>query len=177
MAFEDDVRLVTRMLAGDAGAVEQFISEYQQFIYAILVRYVNLSPEDADEVFQRFLFHVWEDDFRRLRDWRRKTPLSAYLARITRNLAHDYRREMRFETQESPDIPLDDPRLANVERAEMIERALSRLSPRDHELIRRRFYLEESHAEMAQALGTTTNNIGVALSRAKRRLKKILKRV
>src|SRR5436190_2155894 len=74
MAFEDDVRLVASILAGDAGAVEQFISEYRQFIYAILVRYLSLSSADAEEVFQRFLFHLWEDDYRRLRDWRGSLP-------------------------------------------------------------------------------------------------------
>ena len=174
MAFENDVQLVTSMLAGESGAVEQFILEYRQFIFTIFVRYLNLSSEEANEVFQRFLFCVWEDDFRRLRDWRGNTSLSAYIARIARNLAHDYRREHRFETQEYPDLPIDDPRLANVERGEIIERALSRLSPRDRELIHRRFYLEQSHNEIAEALGIAANNVGVALSRAKQRLRKIL---
>src|SRR5712691_5848439 len=121
MAFPDDERLVSRLLVGEAGAVEQFVSEYRQFIYTIFVRYLNLRREDADELFQRFLFHIWEDNFRRLREWRRKTSLSAYIAKIARNLAHDYRRELRFETQDCPDVPLDDPWLANVERRETIE--------------------------------------------------------
>ena len=174
MAFPDDERLVSRLLVGEAGAVEQFISEYRQFIYTIFVRYLNLRPEDADELFQRFLFHIWSDDFRRLRDWRGKTSLSAYLARIARNLAHDYRREGRFETHHIPDVPLDDPLLANIERREWIESALARLMERDRELIRRHFYLEQSHSDIAQALGITVNNVGVAFSRAKRRLKKVL---
>ena len=177
MAFEDDARLVACILAGEAGAVEQFISKYQQFIYAILVRYLSLVPDEADEVFQRLMFHLWEDDFRRLREWRGQTALSAYIARITRNLAHDYRRERRFETQERPDVALDDRGLANVERARMLQKALSRLSKRDRELLHRSFYLEESHADIAQAFNTTANNVAVALSRARLRLKKILKRM
>jgi|SRR5438552_15017397 len=174
MAFEDDVRLVASILAGDAGAVEQFISEYRQFIYAILVRHLSLSSDDAEEVFQRFLFHIWEDDYRRLRDWRGKTTLAGYIARIARNLGHDFRRQSRFEGQECPDVARDDPRLANVERAEMLERALPLLSARDRELIHRRFYLEQTHSEIAEAFGMTASAIGVALSRAKRRLKKII---
>jgi RNA polymerase sigma-70 factor (ECF subfamily) len=174
MAFQDDRRLVAGLLAGDAGAVELFISEYRQFIYTIFVRYLNLRPEDADELFQRFLFHIWQDDFRRLREWRRNTSLAAYIARIARNLAHDYRREARFDTPDYLDVPLDDPGLANIENRQMMELALSRLSQRDRELIRRHFYLEQSHAEIGQALGITANNVGVALSRAKLRLKKIL---
>ncbi len=176
MAVEDDVQLVARILAGEEGAIEQFISEYRQFIYAILVRYLNLAPEDADEVFQRFLFHLWQDDYRRLRDWRGKTTLAAYVARIARNLGHDYRRQQRLETQDLPDLALDDPRLADLERSEILGHALSRLSVRDRELIHRRFYLEQTHSEIAETFRTTTSNIGVALSRAKRRLRKILEK-
>jgi RNA polymerase sigma-70 factor (ECF subfamily) len=177
MSLQDDRRLVDRILAGREGAVEKLVSEYRQFIYTIFVRYLNLRQEDADELFQRFLFHIWEDDFRRLREWRGKTSLSGYIAKIARNLAHDYRRELRLETQDLPDVPLDDPLLTNVERREMIERALSHLSPRHRQLLRRRYYLEQTHAEIAQALGMTVTNVGVSLSRAKLRLKKILKRM
>ena len=177
MSLQDDRQLVDRMLAGGENAVARFVSEYRQFIYTIFVRYLNLRAEDADELFQRFLFHIWEDDFRRLREWRGKTSLSGYIAKIARNLAHDYRRELRLETQNFPDVPLDDPRLMNVERREMIEQALSRLSPRHRELLRRRYYLEQSHAEIAQMLGMTVTNVGVSLSRAKLRLKKILERM
>ena len=177
MAFEDDARLVARILAGGEGAVEQFISEYRQFIYAILIRYLNLSSEDAAEVFQRLLFHLWENDFRRLRRWRGKTTLAAYIGRITRNLAHDYRRQLRFEIHEYPDTPAEDPRLQNIERKEMIQRSLSRLSLRDRDLIHRSFFLDQSHSEIGKALGMTANGVGVALSRAKNRLRKILDKI
>jgi RNA polymerase sigma-70 factor (ECF subfamily) len=177
MAIDDDRRLVARILAGDAGAVEEFVSQYEQFIYAILIRSLNLMPEEADEIFQRFLFHLWEDEFRRLREWKGKTKLSAYLAQIVRNLAHDYRRQRPLEASEYPDTPVEDPILANVERRLTIERALARLSDRDRLLIHHRFIREESPNEIAAALGLTPNNVGVALSRAKSRLRKILSRM
>jgi RNA polymerase sigma factor (sigma-70 family) len=144
MAFQDDLQLVARMLAGERGAVEQFILEYRQFIYAIFIRYLSLRPDDADELFQRFLLHICEEDFRRLRRWRGKTTLDAYIARIARNLAHGFRREAPVETQDIPDVPADDPALANIERREMIERAFLRLSERDREVLRRHFYLGQN---------------------------------
>ncbi len=174
MAFEKETRLVARMLAGEAGAVEEFIAEYRPFVYAILTRYLKLSPEDAGEVFQRFLVHIWEDDYRRLRNWRGNTRLAVYLAKIIRNLAEDYRRERRFLVQDPPDRPVDDAGLQNIERQTMIESALRKLSSRDRELIHRRLLLEESYEEIARALGMTPNGAGVALSRAKIRLKQIL---
>jgi RNA polymerase sigma-70 factor (ECF subfamily) len=181
MAIDDDRRLAARIIAGDTGAVEEFVSQYQPFIYAILVRSLNLRPDEADEIFQRFLFHIWEDEFRRLRDWKGKTKLSAYLAQIVRNLAHDYRRDYRrqppLERPDKPDIPAEERVIANIERRQMIDRALSRLSDRDRYLIHQRFILEQSPSEIAATLGVTTNSVGVALSRARRRLKKILSRM
>jgi RNA polymerase sigma factor (sigma-70 family) len=151
--------------------LQRFISEYRQFVYAIFVRYLNLRPEDADELFQRFLFHIWQGDFRRVRDPK------AYIARIARNLGHDYRKELRQEAQDCPDAPIDDLSFARIERREMIERALARLSVRDRDLIRRHFYFDQSYADIGRDLGMTTNNVGVALFRAKFRLKKILERM
>jgi len=174
MSFDSDARLVARVCAGDQSAVEEFISTYKQLAFAILTRYLNLSYEDADEVFQRFLFHVWENDFRRLRHWRGQTPLISYLTKILRNLAHDYRRKLKFESQDVPDIPKDDPTLIQMEQKAMIGSALRKLSEHDRELIVRRFYLEETYFDIAAAIGGSENRVGVALSRAKRRLREIL---
>jgi RNA polymerase sigma factor (sigma-70 family) len=174
MAFDDDARLVASVCAGDEPSIEAFVSTYRQLAFAILTRYLNLPFEDADEVFQRFLFHLWENNFRRLRRWSGKTALSSYLTKILRNLAHDYRRQLRFESKEIPDLPIDDPGLMHVELRTMMESALRQLSEQDRDLIHRRFYLEQSYAEMAAALGVTENSLGVALTRAKRRLRNIL---
>ena len=73
MPFDDDARLVARICAGDEKAMEEFSTSYRQFGFAILTRHLNLRSEDADEIFQRFLFHIWENDFQRLRRWSGKT--------------------------------------------------------------------------------------------------------
>jgi RNA polymerase sigma-70 factor (ECF subfamily) len=174
MAFEDDERLVARMLRGEAGAVEDFIDRHRPFIYAIFTRYLKLRSDEADEVFQRFLVRVWEDDYRRLREWSRSTKLAIYLARIARNLAHDYRRESGPTLANPPDRPVDDMALDNVETRERIALALARLLPRDRELIDRRYLQEQTYEDIAAALGISVNNVGVALARAKRRLKQVL---
>lgn len=175
MASEDEVRLVARLLAGDAGAIEQFISEYRRFIYAILTRHLGLPAAEAEEVFQRFLVHIWEDDFRRLRYWTGKAALRAYLGKIARNLAHDYRRERRLNSQSDyPGQVIENEQLQNAEKRRLLETAMSKLLSRDRELIYRRHYLEQSYREIAEALGITTNNVGVALSRAESRLRRIL---
>lgn len=177
MALEDEVRLVSRILNGDSEALDEFISVYRSLIYAILTRHFNLSRDDADEIFQRFLVHIWEGDFRRLRAWRRKAPLSAYLGKMARNLVGDFRRKRRREPQmDDPDQSVLDDRYTEADRKQILEAALSELSHMDRELIYRRYYLGETYREIAEGLGITPNHAGVALLRAQFRLKQILTR-
>ena len=136
---------------------------------------MNLRPEDAEEVFQRFLFHIWEDGFRRLREWSGQVSVAAYLAAIARNLARDYLRETRWSGGDDfPEASIEMDPFEETIRRETIETALSDLSPRDRELIYRRHYLGQSHREISTSLHMTINNAGVALYRAESRLRKIL---
>jgi RNA polymerase sigma factor (sigma-70 family) len=58
----------------------------------------------------------------------------------------------------------------------LLEIALAKLAPRDRDLIRRRYDLEQTYREIAGALGMTVSNVGVSLHRVERRLKKMLSR-
>jgi RNA polymerase sigma factor (sigma-70 family) len=175
MASQEELRLVADVVARRSGAFEAFIAEYRAFVFAILSRHLNLPPADADEVFQRFLIHIWERDYRRLRCWSGHGTLAAYIGRMVRNLGHDFRREgSRVSAME--DSGWEIPRFERDGRVELLETARSRLGPRDQDLIRRRYDLEQSYAEIAAGLGMTVSNVGVALHRAEKRLRKLLSR-
>lgn len=175
MASQEELRLVAEVVACRVGALEAFIAEYRTFVYAILTRHLNLAPTDADEVFQRFLIHVWEDDHRRLRRWSGRGTLAAYIGTMVRNLSHDYRREgCRESAIESAEPVSQGAGLEEAERVKLLQSALSKLSARDRELIRHRYDMGQSYKEIAARLGLTVSNVGVALHRAERRLKKLL---
>jgi RNA polymerase sigma factor (sigma-70 family) len=177
MASQEELRLVAAVVEGGSGALEVFIAEYRAFVFAILTRRLNLSPADADEVFQRFLIHIWERDYRRLRCWSGRGTLAAYLGTMVRNLTHDYRREeVRQSATEESGFPSVSRSPERDERALSLETAIDRLSLRDRDLIRRRYDLEQSYKEIAEALGMTIGNVGVSLHRAEKRLKKLLTR-
>ena len=95
MELEDETGLVARLLSGDTHAMEQLAHSYRGFISAIFNRQPHLSPDDTEELYQRFLFHIWEDGYGRLRPWKGTRSLRAYLGVVARNLARDYRRERR----------------------------------------------------------------------------------
>jgi RNA polymerase sigma factor (sigma-70 family) len=180
MELDEELHLVSRLLSGDACALDQFVQTYRRFITSILSRQPNLHPQDVEEVYSRFLFHIWEDGYRRLRPWSGTRSLRSYLGAIARNLARDYRRE-RFRVCESAADcgaaavpPWEAPREGRGSDA--LKAAVGNLCDRDRDLIFRRYYLEESYREIAEALGITVNHVGVALFRAESRLKVILKK-
>jgi RNA polymerase sigma factor (sigma-70 family) len=180
MELEDESRLVTRLLSGDVAALDQFVMVYRRFITAVLCRHAQLDPEDVDELYQRFLLHIWEDGYRRLRPWSGTRSLRAYLGAVARNLARDYRRERRSanENGERPQALMQtmDDAAARSDRRRIVRTALSQMSGRDQELIHRRYYLEESYREIAESLGMTVNHVGVALLRAESRLGALLEK-
>ena len=171
MAYSEDARLVARIVAGDERAFEEFICTYRRLILGILRRQAGLGPDDADEVFQRFLIHVWERDFARLKAWKAKSSLSTYVATMARNLGLDYRRSRALPPgQEAFVIKgsfIDD-------RVAALESAMQQLPPRDRKLLRLRYELGRSYREIGETIGITTNNVGVALLRAERRLKSLM---
>ena len=153
---------------------------YRRFITSILSRQPNLYSQDVDEVYQRFLLHIWEDGYRRLRPWRGTRSLRSYLGAIARNLARDYRRERHRNSDNAADcemavMPAAETR-GEWSRVGVLKAAMGKLSERDRDLIHRRYYLEESYREIADALGITVNHVGVALFRAESRLKVILQK-
>jgi RNA polymerase sigma factor (sigma-70 family) len=180
MELDEEIHLVSRMLSGDDRALDQFVQTYRRFITSILSRQPNLHPEDVDEVYSRFLLHVWEDGYRRLRPWSGTRSLRSYLGAIARNLARDYRRE-RYRICESPEdrcaavMPACEAKREGPGR-DALKAAMGKLCDRDRDLIHRRYYLEQSYREIAEALGITVNHVGVALFRAESRLKVIVKK-
>jgi RNA polymerase sigma factor (sigma-70 family) len=178
MELAEEEFLVSRLLSGDSCALEQLIVVYRRFVTTVLRRQTNLSPEDVEELYQRFLFHIWEDNYRRLRPWSGTRSLRFYLGAVARNLARDYARERRrsvvdWSRENAVVWRYDDHHWGT---AELVRGGLAQLSARDQDLIRRRFFQEESYREIALALGITVNHVGVALLRAESRLKMILQK-
>jgi len=180
MDLDDEMRLVAGLLSGDVSALEQFVATYRRFITSTLSRQPYLYSQDVDEVYQRFLLHIWEDGYRRLRPWRGTRSLRSYLGAIARNLARDYCRERHRNphdaaNRETAVMPAAEMR-GDWNRVGVLKTAMGKLSVRDRDLIQRRYYQEQSYREIADALGLTVNHVGVALYRAESRLKLILKK-
>ncbi len=182
----DDVELVREIVAGDHAAAAVFVDRFSGLVYAVLMRDVGLPQERAEDVYQSVFLRLWENNYRALRLWECKGSLAAYVATIARHLAYDHLRlnpkppaPPPGNDDPPPDPPQDDPDaldeiIAQCDRA-TVRKALGMLSDRDRELLARRHTQDQSYREIATAMGLSVNNVGVALYRAERRLRDLLR--
>ena len=96
--FPDRV-LVDRLLAGDPEAADHFVTRFSRLVWAVLVRDVGMVHPQGDDVFQELFLRLWEDDYRRLRNWPGEGDFAGYLVPIVRHLAIDHVRGRRPERE------------------------------------------------------------------------------
>jgi RNA polymerase sigma factor (sigma-70 family) len=194
---EQERQLISRVLKRDIGADVDLINGYRPLIYFLLKR-SGIRPQDQADVFQEIWLKLWRHDLRALRQWQKNpdASFSAYLTVIARNVAFDHGRKtlemlpISDSTSEEalPENSIHFPNtiatsrtpagfddyLLRRERRTYLLGCIARLCDRDADLIRRRYFDGESYQEIASAWVCSEDNVGVALMRARRRLRKLL---
>jgi RNA polymerase sigma-70 factor (ECF subfamily) len=183
-----DVVLIHRVVAGDSDAADLFVARFTRLVWWVLVHQVRLPTEPAGEVFQDVFVRLWQDNYRRLRNWSGEGDFAAYLVPIVRHMALDHvkghlpERYQRFPDSDEPGSEPEDPapgagELAWIEQQrELLEQAIAALDRHDRRLYELRFVEERSYREISVCLGITVNNVGVRLSRLVDRLRAAVSR-
>ena len=182
--YPTDQALVAALVAGEAGAVEAFLAQYIPVVRGIAMNRFRCDEATARDLFQRLFLHLCEDDWRRLRMWNGTGSLAGYLRTIavrlmTQELERRGREVTGLPEQEElwpPEAtqPPHFPDLAEASDRTALLRcmryAFGYLKPRDRQLLRRRYWKEQSYRQIAEAEQMTVNSVGVALMRAEQRL-------
>jgi len=180
-----DAQLVERCLGGDETAWEDLVRLHTRRVYSICYRFTSRDAESQDlsqEVFLRI--------FRNLRSFRSgEGSFVVWLTRLTRNLLIDHYRRTRAErstdsiedqltTLEEKTVSLGhaDSVLAGREASEVLQGALSRLSPELRETVILRDLEEMEYREIAQVLNVPEGTVKSRLNRGRAELAKVLKR-
>jgi RNA polymerase sigma-70 factor, ECF subfamily len=162
----------------DEEAFRLFYDRTARPVWAYLARMTGdarLADDLLQEAYYRFLrARATHDD-----DAHRRN----YLFRIATNLAHDVRRRPRIDDTALVDAAgsgdTADPRggdmAAETARRVDLARAMSRLKPRERELLWLAYAQGSSHDEIAETLGLKTSSIKMLLFRARRRLATLLR--
>ncbi len=164
-----DETLGRNFLGGDAQAFLSLYHRHAPMLFAFVTRMVGLDA--ADDVLQE----AWLRAARFLPRFQWRSSLRTWLCGIAANCAREHlRREGRYEEQE-----LGDPSPAvwyDAVAAQVdLERAIAHLPPRYREVLLLHDVAELTHAEIGAALGIDEGTSKSNLSRARARLRDILR--
>lgn len=174
-AFADLVERVAD--AGDRAAFSRLFAHYAPRVKGYLLR-LGLDGGRAEELSQEVMVAVW----RKAATFdRTQASVSTWIFRIARNRRIDaFRRDQRAEldaddpTWTPPSEPAADESLESMQTRAHVRLALAELPPDQQEAVRRAFYEELSHSEIAQktgvALGTVKSRLRLAFVKLRARL-------
>ncbi|MFV8324336.1 RNA polymerase sigma factor [Flavobacterium sp. ZS1P14] len=152
---------------------DQFTDEifpHQALIHKICRMYRD-TPEDQEDLFQEIIYQLWKS----YPKFQGKSKVSTWMYRIGLNTAMASFRKPKVKLLYSDALPEKNilPEVAEPWREELLFSAIRQLSEDERALIA--LYLDDlSYVEIAEIVGISENNIGVRLSRIKKKLKVIL---
>ncbi len=149
------------------------ILPYAKIIIKICRAYTN-SQEDFEDYYQEVCLQIWRsrDNFNQKSEW------STWIYRISLNvcLTHLKRRksdDKQIVSDALPEEVIDDSKAFVSDDINQLYNAIKHLSEIDRAIIL--LYLEEkTYTEIADIIGSNTNNIGVRITRIKDKLNKYI---
>lgn len=149
------------------------ILPFAGIIIKICRAYTN-TEEDFEDYYQEVCLQIWRsrNNFREQSEW------STWIYRLSLNvcltlLKKNRHSKKQFASDYLPEVTADSKPAFADEALNQLFSAIRQLSETDRAVII--LYLEEkSYQEIAEIIGTNSNNIGVRIKRIKERLKKLL---
>lgn len=181
----EDAEVVRRCLAGDGTAWESVVRSQTRRVYNLCYRFTG-QRQEAEDLTQEVFVRV----FRTLSKFDpNQGSLNVWLYRVARNLLIDHYRATRhqrmtssIDDEESP-IELRETKEPSPHRAaelgelrEMLQKALTRLSPELREAVVMRDLQGMDYREIGQTLEIPAGTVKSRINRGRTELAKILKR-
>ena len=172
-----DSEIISQVLKGDHNAYGQLVERYKSYVFTLTLRFMR-SREDAEEVSQDIFIKA----YRSLADFKGASKFSTWLYTIVNTTCITFLRKKRleiqslddertFEVADSQDSGFRANQIEQKSRQNMVNQAISMLSPDDAEIITLFYKNEQSLEEIGQILGLESNTAKVRLHRARARLK------
>lgn len=197
--------LIEACCRGDRAAIEELHQQYRKLILRAVHSWFKLyaseqrQRENIDDVFHDVIVHILQNNCERLLPVINANNCEAYFytlvmheagkcyARMRRQRGprliveplRDEVAERRFDDIEDPGNQYDQliERMSKEEAKAILELVMRRCSVRNREVMRLNTSEERSDAEIAQIMGLTVNNVRVTISRTKRRIIRISRRL
>lgn len=178
----EDAEIIDLLFKRDQQAIRELDTKYGKACYRLSYNIVN-DRQDAEECVNDAWLGAWNSI-----PPQRPDPLRAYICRIVRNLSlkklranSALKRSSRFEVSLSEledciSAHSLDEQLAAGELSAQINAFLAALRRDDRVMFVRRYWFAQPLSEIADAFGTTENNVSVRLGRIRRKLHTYLER-
>lgn len=178
----EDAEIIDLLFKRDQQAIRELDTKYGKACYRLSYNIVN-DRQDAEECVNDAYLGAWNSI-----PPQRPDPLRAYICRIVRNLSlkklranSALKRSSRFEVSLSEledciSAHSLDEQLAAGELSAQINAFLAALRRDDRVMFVRRYWFAQPLSEIADAFGTTENNVSVRLGRIRRKLHTYLER-
>jgi RNA polymerase sigma-70 factor (ECF subfamily) len=184
LAGEDEGVLIRRAQSGDRAAFDALVRLYDQHVLRLVLKVVQ-SPEEARDLYQEAFLKI----YRSLTRFRFESRFSTWLYRVVMNVCFDHlrRQKARDEVQApeaseneadffngvADDQPGRDPEraLRSGEIRRRIERALTRLGPRERMVFELRHFQGLKLRAIGELCGTSEETAKNSLFRATQKLR------
>lgn len=172
--------MIDLVLLGESAAFSPLVRRYQDRLFTALV-HIASSRDEAEDVAQEAFIQA----YLKLASFERQSSFYTWLYRIAFNTAISRRRRKRVETsiEQSKDAVGDEPadqgerphdRMLREERAELIRRALGKLSEEHRAILVLREMEGCDYEEISQILSLPVGTVRSRLHRARLQLKEQL---
>lgn len=159
---------------------EEIVQQFRPYMHAIAFSILG-HRDDTDDAVSEALLKAYISLHGFTPEERQSLKAKVWLAEIIRNLCRDHRNKKEEEslellTEGGLQIvahPFSNPEnlVLYADAIAIISRCLALLPPRDREIVRGLFLLDEPVAELAKRLGMSRSNVYVSVGRALRRLR------
>ncbi len=177
--------LIARARAGDPNAFERLVRDNQDRVYSLCLRMAG-DRHEAEDLAQEVFLKAWQG----LASFQGGSKFSTWLFRLAANLCIDAQRKRERRRGVEPAVSLDDPdsswrepsdprqdpqrQLERTERSRALDRALTRLSDDQRQIVVLRELAGLSYQEISQRLDLDLGTVKSRLARGRLALRKIL---
>ena len=177
--------LIAQARAGDPNAFERLVRDNQDRVYSLCLRMAG-DRHEAEDLAQEVFLKAWQG----LASFHGESKFSTWLFRLAANLCIDAQRKRERRRGVEPAVSLDDPdsswrepsdprqdpqrQLERTERSRALDRALTRLSDDQRQIVVLRELAGLSYQEISQRLGLDLGTVKSRLARGRLALRKIL---
>jgi RNA polymerase sigma-70 factor, ECF subfamily len=166
-----DVDAVDVVFEMDEETFRAFYERTARSVWSYLSR-ITGDPQSADDLLQETYYRF----LRARAQWESEAHRRSYLFRIATNLARDrHRRAVATPTVQPGDRDVaSDHDTRSADRRADLDRAMSKLRPRERALLWLAYGVGQPHTEIADTLGVKTASVKLLLFRARRKLAGLL---